>query len=928
MGNATSKKQDEFECRFDSCIHLGQDETMPMKMSYLEARKAFSRALNTINNDFNTSVEEDIFNRSTIVYAKAGDTVLNAGVVGRVIFFVLSGTIEQRKDDIVDDMDEKSIKHYIKSQASALLDDYQEEFSLAGGNTLFNMLSSRFGAGKNATLKRKSGQVVGAHSALFNRPQAWTAVAKTNSIMLGLHVSLYQSILAKSQEEWQVSQILENRGQVLESINGFQFLSDDGIKWLTESSEFLTFQCGEKLVASGEAIHGIYIILRGTAVYVSEFAPKVNDLKHEQYPMHQARWFNSGDVISSLLAASEVPKAGLQVEYDIVVGGPETLQVLYVPTSILEKLDLLDNTAYGKLHWSYFKAVCKSTSLFSLFDTEQVAVLREISHVLSFESGDIILNHTFKEEQLVVYIILHGAVKAEEMSSQSDASRGAVLLERDFFGDEIFLVNPEAPRELKYVAAGHVVCAVFTGKDLRKNGLLDKFQRSPEESKYGEPKKRRPESFMKLASLLASNETSFYRDSLAKKNSLDDQLQVVKLLHSTKCSQVHLALHVPTQQLCAVKSVNVRVAASHGMQIYVRNERNILAVLSSPFVVKLLGAWEEKPLFSVLALDPVLCGDLESWIKRPEEFSFQQCLFFAAIATSALKYIHEQSVCHRDIKSANFLLDHDGYFKLTDFGISKRLDNPSSRTCTFIGSPRYMAPEVAALLGGTSRNYGLGVDWWSLGITLFEMVKKTTPFTSPINKDTEELSAISNFAARFQAEIPLEDPRLQSLTVKSIHFTTDEWDSYVSFIVNLLQPKEANRLGCQGAREVIEHPLFRDMDFEILHKKQILSPFDVSETDFLVDIQNLTSQPKNKKRSSVRNALRDSMNSSSPPPSLEESTRQHLEMHLVPNSTSSKQEYMHVQSVVRNYRAIHTSGFKYPSEAIAFSKKTLEESFI
>ena len=82
------------------------------------------------------------------------------------------------------------------------------------------------------------------------------------------------------------------------------------------------------------------------------------------------------------------------------------------------------------------------------------------------------------------------------------------------------------------------------------------------------------------------------------------------------------------------------------------------------------------------------------------------------------------------MKAENILLEEDGYIKLTDFGLSKRLKNKNEFTSTFCGTPEYMAPEICNKIFSKPSDHGMAVDWWSVGILTYEMIVGCTPFYS------------------------------------------------------------------------------------------------------------------------------------------------------------------------------------------------------
>ena len=170
---------------------------------------------------------------------------------------------------------------------------------------------------------------------------------------------------------------------------------------------------------------------------------------------------------------------------------------------------------------------------------------------------------------------------------------------------------------------------------------------------------------------------------------------------------------------------------------HVRHERAILADVSGhPFITNLLASFSDHE-FLYLVLDYVPGGELFSYLRKLRRFDEETARFYAAEIVLVLEYLHEQQggVAYRDMKPENLLLDEDGHIKLVDFGFAKRLGRGNDgteaavETYTLCGTPEYLAPEVIHNKGHTT-----AVDWWALGILIYEFLTGYPPFwhQSPI----------------------------------------------------------------------------------------------------------------------------------------------------------------------------------------------------
>merc|ERR1712194_1001644 len=113
-------------------------------------------------------------------------------------------------------------------------------------------------------------------------------------------------------------------------------------------------------------------------------------------------------------------------------------------------------------------------------------------------------------------------------------------------------------------------------------------------------------------------------------------------------------------------------------------------------------------------------GELFTHLRKAGKFNNDHTRFYAAQIVMALQNLHNDSIVYRDLKPENLLLDLTGYMKITDFGFAKVVED---RTWTLCGTPEYLAPEIIQ-----SKGHGRAVDWWALGILIFEMLAGYPPF--------------------------------------------------------------------------------------------------------------------------------------------------------------------------------------------------------
>ncbi|XP_007942447.1 serine/threonine-protein kinase N3 [Orycteropus afer afer] len=216
-----------------------------------------------------------------------------------------------------------------------------------------------------------------------------------------------------------------------------------------------------------------------------------------------------------------------------------------------------------------------------------------------------------------------------------------------------------------------------------------------------------------------------------------------------------------------------------------------------PFLLSLFACFQ-TPSHACFVTEFAPGGDLMMQIHE-DVFSEPQARFYLACVVLGLQFLHEKKIIYRDLKLDNLLLDAQGFLKIADFGLCKEGIGFGDRTSTFCGTPEFLAPEVL-----TQETYTRAVDWWGLGVLLYEMLVGECPFPG----DTEE--------EVFDCIVNKDAPYPGFLSVQALEL-----------LLNLLQKCPEKRLGAgeQDAEEIKAQPFFRATDWQALLSRTVQPPF-------------------------------------------------------------------------------------------------------
>ena len=334
-----------------------------------------------------------------------------------------------------------------------------------------------------------------------------------------------------------------------------------------------------------------------------------------------------------------------------------------------------------------------------------------------------------------------------------------------------------------------------------------------------------------------------------KKISIFD-FEPLKIIGKGAFGEVRVCRYIPNNTIVAIKKMKKEEMHKKNQVLHVRAERDVLSEAKNEWIVDLKFSFQDQN-YLYLGMEFLPGGDLMSLLMAKDILPEQEAKFYAAEIVMAIESVHKLDCIHRDLKPDNVLIDSDGHIKLSDFGLTKKLDiklidnnlqnelrnfgnnnygtssNSRFKNLSYaqqfsqfksmkskkrrafaystVGTPDYIAPEVIRQKG-----YGQEIDWWSLGVIMFEMMIGYPPFFSESSTETckKILDWKNTLNIRPEANISKE----------------------AEDILRKLITDPENRLGVNGAEEIKSHPFFKGIDWN--HIKETLIP------PFIPDLKN------------------------------------------------------------------------------------------
>lgn len=397
-----------------------------------------------------------------------------------------------------------------------------------------------------------------------------------------------------------------------------------------------------------------------------------------------------------------------------------------------------------------------------------------------FNDGDCIIKQGTAGDTF--YIIREGKVRCTKNQENGDEATVAELEKGAFFGE--LALQTEEKRAANVYAIGDVKCLSLDRHAFTSliGKIDDQIEEEPDQSKE-----------------MVTSAQGTAVGGLDKA-----QLQDVRVLKSLgqggfgDVKLVYFKNSAVDAKPYALKCVQKCRIVQYGQQRHIMDEKNILFMMKSPFVLSLYKTFKDTKQVYLLT-DAYLGGDLWRLLHARGPFPDTVARFYIACVVEAFGYLHARGIVYRDLKPENLMLHTNGYLRLVDLGFAKRVPI-GSKTWTFCGTPEYIPPEVIANTGHT-----LSADYWSLGILVYELVTRKTPFRAK-----DDLTIYENILRG----------------VHSIQFSYRISRKAEMLIKSLCRQEPAERLGYQkgGIGDIRKHKWFGGFDWEGFQAQRVPAP--------------------------------------------------------------------------------------------------------
>ncbi|KAM9263631.1 cGMP-dependent protein kinase 2 isoform 1-T1 [Cariama cristata] len=374
-----------------------------------------------------------------------------------------------------------------------------------------------------------------------------------------------------------------------------------------------------------------------------------------------------------------------------------------------------------------YRNFLRSVSLLKNLPEDKLTKIMDCLEVEYYDKGDYVIREG--EEGNTFFIIAKGKVIVTQ--STADHSQPQLiknLHKGDYFGEKA-LISDDVRSANVIADEYNVECLVIDRETFNQTvGTYEELQTYLEGyvanlAQADEKRHAKGRSFCGQLTKEVSLEMIELKEKVAQfPPSPFQNLEVVATLGVGGFGRVELVKVKNENMAFAMKCIKKKHVVDTKQQEHIYSEKKILEQICSPFVVKLYRTFKDSKYVYML-LEACLGGELWSLLRDRGSFDEVTTKFCVGCVTEAFDYLHHIGIIYRDLKPENLILDAEGYIKLVDFGFAKKIGS-GQKTWTFCGTPEYVAPEVIL-----SKGHDFSVDFWSLGILVYELLTGSPPFS-------------------------------------------------------------------------------------------------------------------------------------------------------------------------------------------------------
>ena len=440
----------------------------------------------------------------------------------------------------------------------------------------------------------------------------------------------------------------------------------------------------------------------------------------------------------------------------------------------------------------------KKVDLFKPLLKEELQLVADALEVKKYKQDSIIINEGEVGDKF--YIIVKGICTW----SKSNGEKGD-LKAPSFFGERA--LRTKSKRAATITAKTKITLYEMTKTDFDQllgpvieivDDKIRSYRRMTEKFEKEKIKKNNNSSSNHIESYSGKNnknnlknyDVNSFRDKVCD---LKD-LKHIGILGKGAFGLVSLVIDKYSSKSYALKAIKKHQIVELGQQAHIISEKRVMQKMYNKFLVNLHRTYKDL-LRVYFVLDVCLGGELFTILRQRRYFDEPTAKFYTSCVVEAFAYMHSLDIIYRDLKPENLVLDNVGYLKVTDFGFAKEVQD---KTFTLCGTPDYLAPEIV-----TGQGHGRAVDWWTLGVLIYEMLASFPPFFD--DEPIETYRKIIRGRVKF--------PR---------YFTPEARD----LIRGLLRNKPTKRLGILkgGANNIRKHGWFYGFNWDKLYKGQLKAP--------------------------------------------------------------------------------------------------------